>query len=82
MPEIPSHPEEIYRRQWKGWNNFLGVHPNTPEKRKNAQRDEEDDIRLAESDKVLLLEMARAGEPRPDPSTRLGMQLLRFTGME
>lgn len=50
-PDIPSHPEFIYRlpefdSSWKGWNNLLGVDKNSnPESyEKNLEQDKKEEF--------------------------------------
>lgn len=44
---IPRDPAAAYwGKGWRGWNDFLGIDPNTPEGRENIERDKRDEARL------------------------------------
>jgi hypothetical protein len=49
LDKIPSDPPAAYASDWKGWNDFLGVDPNTPEGRENIEQDKRDEARLSGS---------------------------------
>lgn len=44
--QMPHDPPAAYAKGWKGWNDFLGVDPNSPEGIANAQQDQRDKERL------------------------------------
>ena len=49
---VPHHPEYVFRKtkNWKGWNDFLGINPETEEGKRHIESDklEAIDYRIVE----------------------------------